>query len=247
MYDAQIGRFFTEDRFAEKYISLTPYQYGANNPILITDMNGDSLIVTSENKGFENIVNNGLGGLYTMQQNETGTYSLVSTGVNGPLSEKQQAFYDNLNSVLTSANTVSILAVANSESVDIGQYPTQTIDVGDVAKFNSISSSNSTGSTAEGLLIHEVVEQNLLQKSGVNLNDEKAMRARFDKDHGAAMLVEDSVNGNVRQKNMERMDRGNGPFSKTYTKYFKERNGSYTIESTTNGTKEMKVVKQYQK
>jgi RHS repeat-associated protein len=45
MYDAAVGRFFTQDRFAEKYYSLSPYQYAANNPILFIDVNGDSLNV----------------------------------------------------------------------------------------------------------------------------------------------------------------------------------------------------------
>src|SRR5690606_10714874 len=45
MYDAQIGRFFTQDRFAEKYYSLSPYQYAANNPISNIDINGDSIWV----------------------------------------------------------------------------------------------------------------------------------------------------------------------------------------------------------
>jgi len=44
-YDAAIGRFTTTDRFAEMYSSMTPYQYGANNPILFIDVNGDSLDV----------------------------------------------------------------------------------------------------------------------------------------------------------------------------------------------------------
>lgn len=43
-YDAQIGRFTTQDAFAEKYISLRPYQDGADNPILFIDVNGDSII-----------------------------------------------------------------------------------------------------------------------------------------------------------------------------------------------------------
>jgi len=42
-YDAQLGRFYTQDRFAEKYYSMTPYQYGGNNPIVTIDVNGDSL------------------------------------------------------------------------------------------------------------------------------------------------------------------------------------------------------------
>jgi len=42
-YDAQIGRFTTQDRFAEKYFDLNPYQYCANNPIRFLDVNGDSI------------------------------------------------------------------------------------------------------------------------------------------------------------------------------------------------------------
>lgn len=47
MYDPALGRFFTQDRYAEKYLSFTPYQYGANNPIKYIDINGDSVWVTS--------------------------------------------------------------------------------------------------------------------------------------------------------------------------------------------------------
>ncbi|MEM8940361.1 MAG: RHS repeat-associated core domain-containing protein [Bacteroidota bacterium] len=46
MYMPEIGRFFTQDRFAEKYYDLNSYQYGANNPILFIDINGDSLNVS---------------------------------------------------------------------------------------------------------------------------------------------------------------------------------------------------------
>jgi RHS repeat-associated protein len=112
MYDQQIGRFFVQDRFAEKYFDFTPYHYCANNPIRFIDVNGDSLIVHGANSSFEQIINNGLGGLYKAEQNSvTGTYSLVSTGEKGDLNEQQQAFYDNLNTVFTDANTISIRAV----------------------------------------------------------------------------------------------------------------------------------------
>jgi RHS repeat-associated protein len=45
MYDKQIGRFFTQDKYAAKYYSLSPYQYVANNPISNIDINGDSIWV----------------------------------------------------------------------------------------------------------------------------------------------------------------------------------------------------------
>ena len=50
-YDPALGRFHTQDKFAEKYLSLSPYQYAANNPILFIDVNGDSLWIT-HNTGF---------------------------------------------------------------------------------------------------------------------------------------------------------------------------------------------------
>ena len=54
MYDPQIGRFHTQDRFAEKYMSYSPYQYSLNNPISYIDINGDSAwtINKSWNKDF---------------------------------------------------------------------------------------------------------------------------------------------------------------------------------------------------
>ncbi|RLD83078.1 MAG: hypothetical protein DRJ10_04200 [Bacteroidetes bacterium] len=42
-YDAQLGRFHTQDAYAEKYVFMSPYQYAANNPINLIDVNGDSI------------------------------------------------------------------------------------------------------------------------------------------------------------------------------------------------------------
>jgi len=44
-YDAQLGRFFTQDRYAEKYYDMNPYQYAGNDPIRNIDVNGDSINV----------------------------------------------------------------------------------------------------------------------------------------------------------------------------------------------------------
>jgi RHS repeat-associated protein len=59
MYDNQIGRFFTQDKYAGKYLGLSPYQYGANNPLNTIDINGLKnrmfLIYTPQNKRHEKI------------------------------------------------------------------------------------------------------------------------------------------------------------------------------------------------
>jgi len=246
MYDAQIGRFHVQDRFSEKYHNLNPYQYAANNPISIIDINGDSLIVIGATAGFESIVNNGLGGLYTAQRNSTGTYSLTATGKEGTLSEQQEAFYNQLNNVLTNEATASIFAVSNRNNVDIGTYLEAKIDVGDMQQFNSIGGKEpTTGATAQGLLIHEIVEQFGLQTSGINQADKEAKANRFETDHSKGIKAENAVNGNTRLRDSERLDTGNGnPFSTGYNKYYKEKDNSVTRERMITGTNKMTVIKQ---
>jgi RHS repeat-associated protein len=45
MYDPQIGRFFTQDAYAEKYDYLTPYHYAGNNPANYIEVAGDSIFI----------------------------------------------------------------------------------------------------------------------------------------------------------------------------------------------------------
>ena len=50
-YDPVSGQWHVPDRFTEKYYNLSPYQYAANNPIINTDINGDSVRVYTETTG----------------------------------------------------------------------------------------------------------------------------------------------------------------------------------------------------
>ncbi len=42
-YDPAIGRFGKIDRFAEKYVDVSPYSYTANNPMAFREVKGDSI------------------------------------------------------------------------------------------------------------------------------------------------------------------------------------------------------------
>jgi len=49
-YDAAVGRFWTRDRYSEKYSLMSPYQYAGNSPVTNIDVNGDSVYVIFDGK-----------------------------------------------------------------------------------------------------------------------------------------------------------------------------------------------------
>ena len=55
VYDQQIGRFNKVDRFANKYMALSSYQYGTNNPIKYIDVNGDSLKLNNAQRSLQDL------------------------------------------------------------------------------------------------------------------------------------------------------------------------------------------------
>lgn len=69
--------WLTHDRFAEKYYHLSPYSYGAGNPVNIIDINGDSLWIT-HNTGFL-----GLGGKQTLLYENGNLYNKDGTSYTG--------------------------------------------------------------------------------------------------------------------------------------------------------------------
>ena len=90
-YDPVVGRFNVIDRFAEKYMGNSPYQYAADNPILNIDINGDSVIVAASitsnkvlNKAFNDFANTKAGrkflSNYAAQGQTIGGYTFKTSG-----------------------------------------------------------------------------------------------------------------------------------------------------------------------
>jgi RHS repeat-associated protein len=80
-YDPTIGRFFTQDRFAEKYMETSPYHYALNNPILNIDVNGDSVNVASMQAYDKKNGTNYTQTMISDLESQTGlTYTVTSSG-----------------------------------------------------------------------------------------------------------------------------------------------------------------------
>ncbi len=215
MYDNQVGRFFTQDRFAEKYYAINPYQHCANNPILFTDYNGDSLIVNAMDGNktavntYESQVNAGLGGFYTLGKSASGRYILNATGQEGEMTDEQQAFYNTMIEVISNKSDVSFTVVdgsdAMSQNISIADNGhavdgagtnysalpgTHIIDVSDVGHFNA----NGVLS-AQAILGHETKEGFEIQTKGLTTSKQMAEA------HNAAIGIENSINGSIRISN----------------------------------------------
>ncbi len=70
LYDPKVGRFMQQDRFKDKYPSMTPYQYAANNPVLFIDVNGDTIYVDesmAENEALAAYINSNEGYTFASQ------------------------------------------------------------------------------------------------------------------------------------------------------------------------------------
>lgn len=113
-YDTALGRFTTMDRFAEKYYSMSPYQYGANNPMSCIDINGDSIIVDNQNlKDFVSAVYNGL-------EEGTNLKMKFNNGTLDPASIQKQAqnsndfFLQDLYEIATNEKKVEVLFSDNN-------------------------------------------------------------------------------------------------------------------------------------
>jgi hypothetical protein len=57
-YDPQIGRFFTQDRLAEKFAYMSPYQFCSNSPIWLKELDGLEGIKYTDDNGVKTIEKN---------------------------------------------------------------------------------------------------------------------------------------------------------------------------------------------
>ena len=232
----------TIDRFAEKYTSMNPYQYGANNPILNIDVNGDSIRLSfigdysqhSENK-LTGMINNNLEGQFSAtyedieydEDNEiaSGTLSIVPTKGGGDINKMSlngQEFYRELTELTDTEGLVEIKVDYARSDVHTGNFDKETMDVADILQFNEKLSE--LGGTQGGKIIHEFREQYSKQVLG-NGYKEGA--------HGAGIQSENNVNLSVRREG--------GSTRNSSTQTFRGRGGVVNTKITYHNRRVIKV------
>ena len=134
MYDPALGRFTTVDRYAEKYSSMSPYQYAANSPVMNIDVNGDSVRVYTETTS-----NHGLGHAWISAGEGDdiivytyGRYDGTNKGANGSfnsladgpgvlvrLTGEEALSYNKEKSLSTEVSTFTISDISDDELIDV--------------------------------------------------------------------------------------------------------------------------------
>jgi len=150
MYDPSVGRFTTIDRFSEKYLDMTAYQYAANNPVLFIDVNGDSIKINYE--GNDILYQDGK--LYDSNRNE---YRGEGVKVKKDGSIKYKGFlkksFNALNKIATTkAGAAMIDALETSEQNVILKYQSGAANF--VPGFESFGNPD-LKNNAEGLRVKE--------------------------------------------------------------------------------------------
>ena len=189
-YDISIGRFFTHDRYADKYFFLSPYEYTANNPIRYIDVHGDSIIdgnnIVGDLKAF---MNSSISNLNAMVKNGTLPQGVTEDMVKGLVREYQ-----------TTLNEIS--ALETSDQVYNVSYNGSSID-GETSyneKSGQIDIGIAKGSStlhSAGLAAHEL-------KHGYQYEKGKVSFAVDGKSYGKLYDVSDEKDAYNRQTYLER-------------------------------------------
>jgi len=146
-YDPSLGRFFVQDRFTEKYLDFTPYQYAANNPLKYIDINGDSIAVNV-------IAGGGSKGQDLVQIHVTGkVVDNTSKGISqkkldkmaGRISKQVQKSYSGKNKNVEFETTTDITASSAGNPVEKSDHVFKVVDDVGAATTGTASGASNPG------------------------------------------------------------------------------------------------------
>ena len=105
-YHSEVGRFLSVDPLAEKYPSISPYAYVANNPIMFIDPDGRDIVVPNkkDQAAVLKMINSKALGTYAFDKNGK-LYQAQSTG---DATKYSKYYADRLNAAIKDNQTIEI-------------------------------------------------------------------------------------------------------------------------------------------
>ena len=163
MYDAALGRFMKTDRFSEKYVSLSLYQYGANNPVNNIDVNGDSLLLNKTS------VAEAMLAIYNGLEDGTNLKMKFNNGVLDPTSIEAHAkvtsdfFLQDLYEIATNEKMVELSVSDKNTFIMNGQIISESFIAPEDYNTSQYGAAFESLLVASGQLTGKVIEGNLGQ------------------------------------------------------------------------------------
>ncbi|SFO17524.1 RHS repeat-associated core domain-containing protein [Paenimyroides ummariense] len=179
-YDPALGRWFNVDPLAEKYSSLTPYAYCANNPILYIDPDGREIVLPGSKKAQEayvKMLHASTGNNYSIVNDKL---TLVGTDANFK-GTKSQTLINTIQTGMSAKDVYTMTLVGDKnddKGIFIDSYSDMKIDVSDLKTLGNASSA--LQGAAIGHFLNEV------QVGGA-----------FDPAHKASLGVEGKIYGEL--------------------------------------------------
>ncbi|MDR1764311.1 MAG: RHS repeat-associated core domain-containing protein [Dysgonamonadaceae bacterium] len=117
-YDPAVGRFTSVDPLAEKYYSISPYAYCADNPLRFIDLHGDSISVAEGHRDQFNSSLNSVFGNYSQNFGYTSTGMLTYNGSTKGMTGDQKAALKGMTKVMNESTITNVVYGENTQITD---------------------------------------------------------------------------------------------------------------------------------
>jgi RHS repeat-associated protein len=169
-YDSGLSIWLSVDPMSDKYPNMSPYNYCANNPVMLVDPDGREIelngLIENINK-FVQHLNDFIGMDKVFSYNEDSKLLECKDLSNAELDNMtglQKSAYNIINGMIKDPFKMAINIEASSEKISIGGYYSGSIDIDDVLKIDELTSGPEL--MGMSLIMHELGEQWYKQTKG---------------------------------------------------------------------------------